>query len=214
MRSGAQSGVQSSVFGGAMKSTAVGDATRLEIRPAITTAQQLLKATPIMAIVVMGAFVLRSGVAGLVISVAVGAALMGSFVSFRRRARIIVTASDITRVGLLGIRKSRPRSDVTTVLSAPIIQPSGAVHTIFVLDGDQRPIVRMNERIWALDDMKRLVRALDVRPVGPGKSVKPRTLADEYPRVLRWHERHPTLTRAAGWVVFAAVAAGVVLSLL
>lgn len=215
VRSGtATSGLSSAVLGGGLRSNAVGDANRLEVRPAITTAQQLMKVAPILAIVAMGAFVFRNGVVGLVIATVLGALLMGSVVNFRRRARVVITPAAITRVGVLGIRRARPRADVSAVLSAPILGTSGGVHTIFVLDANGRPIVRMNERIWALDDMKRVVRALDVRPIGPGKAVRPQVLAAEYPHVLRWYEQHPAILRVAGSLAFAAAAAAVVVSLL
>lgn len=185
-----------------LRSTAVGSAQRLEIRPAITTQQQLFKITPILAVAVVGGFVLRSGVAGLVISIVVVTVIVALIVNVRKRSRVVITPREITQVSLLGLRRSRPRSAVATVLSAPLMTSSPgqkrAHHNVFVLNAAGRPIVRLKDTVWALDDMKRVVKALDVQPVGPGKAVPPHVLAASYPKVLRFYERYPWVTQIAG----------------
>lgn len=191
-------------------SAAVGNASRLEIRPAITTAQQMFKITPLLLIAVIGGFVLRSGLPGLLISGAVVAVVMASVVNFRRRANVVITPQEIAKAGIFGLRRAWPRDAVKNVLSARIRSGKNAMHNVFVLDDEDRPLVRLRETTWSLDDMTRVVRALDIPPIGPGKAITPQALAADYPRVLRWYERYPLATKIAIGVLLA-IAVGLAL---
>lgn len=190
----------------------------LVIRPSAQNARRMLKTTPIVLLVFVAFMVLRNGLAGLVIALAtalVAAALLALFV---KQGQVIVTASQLIRVGLFGLRRTRERSQISAVVNAPM--PASALdarvyRNLFVLDQLGKPIIRLRDSHWAEADLQRLVDALGVAPVGPDRVVTAKELAEVYPKAVPWLERRPWLaafTIAGGLIVGGIIVAIIVVA--
>lgn len=176
----------------------------LVVRPKISTLRQMLNATPILVVAFIGSIVLRRGLAGLLLSAALGFVLMGLLVTLRKRTSISVNATEISRTGILGRRRVRPLSDVAKVFIASIRSGRRAVQNAFVLDSEGRSIIRMPATSWAPDDIARVIGAVGVRPVRLDKPVTPQNLAQALPHALPWYERLPRWVQLATVVVLVA----------
>lgn len=185
----------------------------LVVRPSISTTRQMLNATPILVVAFMGSFVFRRGLAGLVVAAALGVVVVAVLVAWRKRTQVSVTATEISRVGMLGQRRTRTLTDVAKVFVAPIRAGRRVVQNAFVLDSDGRTIARMSASSWAPDDIARVIAAVGVRPVYLEKPVTPQNLAQALPNALHWYERVPRPVQIGVWlVVLAAVAVALIVT--
>ncbi|WP_166349640.1 hypothetical protein [Phytoactinopolyspora limicola] len=190
-----------------MATRAISPSERVVV-PSGQSYRRLVKSTPVLVGALGSLVVVRNGVVG-VMAASVVALTLAGVAQFLHRERIVVTPEKIRVVRPIGWPRSRARSDIATVLSIRVAASSGtqANRNLIVLDRRERLIARLKSPHWTPDDMRRLVRWLEVRPEELDGAVTARRLARRFPRAVPLAERFPFVS---GAVLGLAMAAGIV----
>ena len=169
---------------------------QLVVRPSFERYKTTIKAAPVGMVFLVALFAVRAGLIGLVIGVATAGVALALVGVYMRRARVIVSANEIGKVGLLA-RSMRPRSDIAEVVTATIAQSlydTRQLRHLFVLDEQGRSIININDGFWTHRDMHRIVEQLGVTPTDPGVVITMKQLVALHPKAVWWGTRHPVLT--------------------
>jgi hypothetical protein len=166
----------------------------LVIRPCTQQYKQMLKATPVLLIVMVGMLTLRQGAAG--VAAAAATALVCAIVMYFyfRGVHVVVTATEIGRSGFTSSRKMRPRSEIAAVVTASVplsAMDSRIANNLFVLDQRGRRMLRLKSTHWTEADMTSVIERLGIQPVVHESVVTGKELSRTYPRALPWIERRP-----------------------
>jgi len=184
----------------------------LVLRPSTSTYKGSVMASSIFVVMFAAAMVARGGRLGLVAAgITVVACGLGLW-RYRQTARVILTPSEVGRVGFFGSRRMRSRTDIATVLHVDELGTSSldtrAFPVLFVLDRAGRRMVRLNGWLWARGDLDRLASELGVTPVVIRERIMVKALRERYPGAVGWHERHPLIFgTGAGALAVALVGA-------
>lgn len=179
----------------------------LVIRPSVRYVRRLLLATPVLLLVFVAIMVLRQGVLGLGIALVLSAVILAFLALLMRRSRVIVTADQLIQVGAVGSTPVQ-RTEIRAVAAASATG-SPAVHSLFVLDGRGETRMRLHTAQWTAEDLRRLVDALGITPLGGDRIVTTAELAEAYPRAVPRLERRPRLAlfvTTGGLILLTALA--------
>lgn len=138
----------------------------------------------------------RVGDLGLVLVVVVATLLVmtAATVWYMSVAAVVVTPTEVGHRTFLGSRRMRPRSDVTKVVVVDGLEKGPKVfRTVFLLDQETRPIVRMHDGMWEGRDIDRLIRELSSDEVDriEGRTA-PAFVRRRYPKAVKWGEANPS----------------------
>ncbi|HEY6738001.1 MAG TPA: hypothetical protein VI076_04060 [Actinopolymorphaceae bacterium] len=131
----------------------------------------------------------ESGVAVAVLAAVLGGTAL-TWASLRAK-RIVVTPDEIAQLGLL-IRRRAPRARAARIVRAVLIMPRAHHYdTVFVLDAEGRPVIRIYGHVYDRGDVDRLVDFLGLPWTGPPTPVHPPELARVHPGIVPWHQARP-----------------------
>ncbi|HEY0373498.1 MAG TPA: hypothetical protein VGC94_01810 [Amnibacterium sp.] len=142
------------------------------------------------------AFVIAS-TGGRIVPVSVAAAVtlvIAALVAWRfSRARLVLEAGGMVEHGLLGRTRSTPREAVASAVLLALYDTQ-SVQTrrqLFVLDAEERTLLRMSGASWSDQHMRTVLRHFDVLVETIDTPMTLHDLRHTRPGILRWGERHP-----------------------
>jgi hypothetical protein len=142
------------------------------------------------------AFVIAS-TGGRIVPVSVAAAVtlvIAALVAWRfSRARLVLHAGGMVEHGLLGRMRSTPREAVASAVLLALYDTQ-SVQTrreLFVLDAEERTLLRMSGASWTDQHMRSVLRHFDVLVETIDTPMTLHDLRHTRPGILRWSERHP-----------------------
>ncbi len=174
------------------------------LRPSLRHRPLVLPAILIVAMcVVVGA---RFGWPGVLVGFAVAAvAIVVPLAGYLRRARIVVTPSQITVRGLV-THKRADRDQAASIVRAVIVAPRAPMNdTIFVLDRDEKLLLRIHGVDYPTADLDRLVEVLGLPATTADRPVTATEVARRYPGLVPWIQRHPVMFALAATLVIVVV---------
>lgn len=192
---------------GRMAERAIAPSERVLV-PSGQSYRRLVRSTPVLLGALVALLVVRNGLAGVMAAGVVALTLAGA-AQFLRRERIVVGPTHVRSVRPIGWARRRARSDITTVLSVRVAPSSGAqaYRNLFVLDGRERPIVRLRSPHWTPEDMRQLIRWLGVTAEELDRPVTARKLGRRFPKAVPLSERFPFYSGVLVVVLLAAAMA-------
>lgn len=150
------------------------------------------------------------------IPLALAAAVVVPVTGVLVRSRIVVTPSEIIVRGFV-TRRRADRAQAASIVRAVIVAPRGPISdTIFVLDRDEKPLLRIYGTNYARADLDRLVARLGLPAGTADRPITAAQLAGRYPGIVSWAEQHPfklacgvtlvvvPLVLIVAWIVTAA----------
>lgn len=109
------------------------------------------------------------------------------------RARLVLHPGGMVEHGLLGRTRSTPREAVASAVLLALYDTQ-SVQTrrqLFVLDADERTVLRMSGASWTDQHMRTVLRHFDVLVETVDTPMTLHDLRHTRPGILRWGERHP-----------------------
>ncbi|PFG35043.1 hypothetical protein [Sanguibacter antarcticus] len=179
----------------------------IEVRPSSAQYRGFLTKTPIVFIVLVVFLYLRAGIAGLIITVVVGALSLGGVFFYLSCARVRMDALTVSIRGLVRTT-TFARADLGAVVLTPyqVSASDGRVQlTLFALDRQGRRVLRLGSALWNPADLEGLAYAMGPVPVVYQEVLTPKLLTQRHPGSVSWVERHPF--GFAGIIVLAVIAA-------
>lgn len=159
----------------------------------------------VLAIVLIGSSVVKDGAAGF--GTVLGIAIALPFAAWLNgRTSITVSDTQVAGPATIGQRSVRQRTDVASIVRAsiPMSPFSRRTYTnLFVLDGDGKPILRMQSPKWDEADIERAAVALGGPVIDLGTTTA-KELGEHYPRVVPPIERHPVMQACVVVTFFTA----------
>ncbi|WP_116950746.1 hypothetical protein [Jiangella endophytica] len=163
----------------------------LELRPSARRRRTVMVTAGLVLAVFVMAATIAGGVAGLLVSLIIGAAGLGIGFFYLSRSRIVLTPSEVAVTGLFGARM-QPLGDVTTIVRATVIPPRGpAAPTLFLRGAGDQVLMRINAGHYETHDLDELVRRLGRPAVEHDRPMTAAQLDREHPGIVRWPERRP-----------------------
>jgi hypothetical protein len=136
--------------------------------------------------------------------------LLLSVIGFRR-AGFWVGPEGIAERGFFGAKRFVPVSEIDSVVVVEHFEnsESDSIPQLFVCDANGKQLVRMRGQFWSRESMDFVSETLPVPIKEVTDPVTAAELLDEYPGLLYWFERHPTI--AATMFSAAVIVGGVAL---
>jgi hypothetical protein len=109
------------------------------------------------------------------------------------RARLVLRADGMVEHGLLGRTRTTPRASVASAVLLALYDTQ-SVQTrrqLFVLDAEERTLLRMSGASWSDQHMRLVLRHFDVLVETIDTPMTLHDLRHTRPGILRWTERHP-----------------------
>ncbi|TDD71358.1 hypothetical protein E1262_07085 [Jiangella aurantiaca] len=132
-----------------------------------------------------------AGWPGVLIGLGVAALVVVPIAGHLLRSRIVVTPSEIAVRGFV-THKRVDRSQAASVVRAMLVAPRAPLNdTVFLLDRDERPLLRIHGVNYPTADLDRLVEHLGLPAMTADRPVTAAELARRYPGIVPWIERHP-----------------------
>ena len=148
-----------------------------------------------MVCLVSVALFLRGGGLGVLVAVLLAAGGSSLVSLYFRRARVVVTPTELVSTALVRTRRV-PRAEVGEVVAVAMPRSHRASRTfphVFVLDHEGRRIIRLRGTHWLVDDMRRIIKGLGVAPRKISGTTTAKELAATYPAAVPALERWPIL---------------------
>jgi hypothetical protein len=160
-------------------------------------------------VVVFTAFCVLAGLAsgwiGVLIGLGVASLVVVPVAGLLLRARITVTPSEISVRGFITHRRA-DRNQAASIVRAMLVAPRAPMNdSIFILDRDEKPLLRIHGVNYPRADLDRLVEHLGLPAMTADRPVTAAQLAQAYPGVVPWIERHPVKFALAATLGIVAV---------
>ncbi|PZF81436.1 hypothetical protein [Jiangella anatolica] len=186
--------------------------TQFVLRPSVR--HRPLALVPVVVFVVLCVVAGASaGRFGVLIGLGIASLVVVPVAGVLLRSRIVVTPSEIAVRGFLTHRRA-DRAQAASVVRAMIVAPRAPLNdSIFVLDRDEKPLLRIQGVNYPRADLDRLVDHLGLPAMTADRPVTAAELERRYPGIVPWIERHPyrfAFAVAGGVVVLAIVIAVIV----
>jgi hypothetical protein len=196
---------------------------RLVIRPSASHTRRALRAVLLFPLICVAILLIGGRLLSLAAAAIVTAGCLAAVAVYMRRLKIVVSPTELTRVGFTGISKRWPRAEIGGVLQARLPDSPAyarAFDNLFVLDHTGHTMLRIRSSIWSKTDMAQLTAALGLEPEGPGPGtfVTVAELARWYPNALPQRERRPwafsfgVVAAIVGLIIVIGVVLGVATS--
>ncbi|WP_116950747.1 hypothetical protein [Jiangella endophytica] len=163
----------------------------LELRPSSRRRRSAL----VLGVVVTGLITvflaIPGGIVGLLGGLVLAAVVLAILHGHLRRARVVLTRSEIAVRGLV-VHRRRDRARAASVVRAVVIPVRGSMaDTVFVRDRDDHVLLRIHGSNYETADLDQLVARLGLPTGGPGAPVTAAQLARRYPGIVPFAERRP-----------------------
>jgi hypothetical protein len=111
------------------------------------------------------------------------------------RSGFWVGRSGIAERGFFGRTQYVPVSDIAAVILVETFDSDGVglIPQLFLCDARGKQLVRMRGQFWSRHAMEFVINTLKITPRELAEPVTSAELLEEYPGLLYWFERHPTL---------------------
>lgn len=132
-----------------------------------------------------------AGTTGVLVGLGVAALVVVPIAGHLLRSRITVTSSEIAVRGFVTHRRA-DRHRAASILRATVVAPRAPANdSIFILDRDEKLLLRIHGVNYPTADLDRLVEHLRLPTVTEDLPVTANDVAERHSGILPWRERHP-----------------------
>ncbi|WP_116950748.1 hypothetical protein [Jiangella endophytica] len=164
--------------------------TELVLRP--TVRHRPLALIPVIVFVGLCVYAgAAGGTTGVLAGLAVASLVVVPVAGHLLRSRIVVTPSEISVRGFV-THKRADRYQAASIVRATVVAPRAPANdSLFVLDRDEKLLLRIHGVNYPTADLDRLVEHLRLPTVTADRPLTANQVAKQYHGIVPWIERHP-----------------------